>query len=86
MLPDIVEKFRLGQQQVAESDARTNADLLKTLASEEPGRAGELLQYVLNTQEERRVMDAVTEAVERLGGRVLTPEHDGLFVCAACGA
>ena len=86
LLPDIVEQFRLDQEQVAENDARMNADLLKTLASEEPGRAGELLQYVLNTQEERRVMDAVTKAVERLGGRVLTPEHDGLFVYAACGA
>ena len=84
-LPDIVEQFRLEQKHVAESDARANADLLQKLASEEPGRASELLQYVLNTQEERRVMDAVQGAVEQLGGRVLTPEHDGLFVYAPCG-
>ena len=42
-MPDIVEQFRLDQEQVAENDARINADLLKTLASGEPGRAGELL-------------------------------------------
>ena len=57
-------------------------ELLQQLSEEDPSRAMELLQYVLNTKEERRVMDSVGEAVRRLGGTVMTYEHDGLFVHA----
>ena len=81
-LPDIVEAFRLEMQEAREADARNHPELHKQLAMEDPSRAKELVQYVLNTKEERRVMDSVSDAVERLGGRVMTDEHDGLFVYA----
>ncbi len=42
------------------------------------------MQYALNTQEERRVIDAVEKAVHRLGGAIMAYEHDGLFVYAPC--
>ncbi len=83
-LPDCVESFRMEMQEVRKLDARNHPELLQKLAAEEPARAMELLQYVLNTQEERRVMDSVEAAVQRLGGRVMAYEHDGLFVHAPC--
>ena len=61
-------------QEVRELDARNHPELLQTLAAEEPARAMELLQYVLNTQEERRVMDAIEASVQRLGGQVMAYE------------
>jgi hypothetical protein len=81
-LPDCVEAFRLEMQEAREADARNHPGLHQQLVAEEPARALELLQYTLNTKEERRVMDSVGDAVERLGGRVMTYEHDGLYVSA----
>ena len=70
-LPEIVERFRLEQEQVRSMDAKSNALLLESLAKEDPARAEELLQYALNTTEERRVIDAVEIALQRIGGRVM---------------
>jgi len=83
-LPDIVARFQSDQKQVALLDAAENPELLETLAEGEPGRHHELLQYVLNTEEERRVIDAVAFAVRRMDGRILALEHDGLFICSTC--
>eukprot|EP00959_Pyramimonas_sp_CCMP1952_P440530 9223214-Pyramimonas_sp.AAC.1 len=60
-------------------DQEANQEILRVLQAEDPGRASEVLQYVLNTAEERRVMDKVEEALQQMGGRVLAFEHDGLF-------
>ena len=83
-LPDIVEQFRLAQQQMSILDAEENPEILQRLGAEDPGRATELLQYALNTAEERRAMDNIEEEVHRLGGKVMAYEHDGLFVYAPC--
>ena len=85
-LPDLVENFRLEMQKAREADAGNHPELYKHLVAEDPARAMELLQYVLNTKEERRVMDSVEEAVQRLGGTVMTYEHDGLYVYAPLAA
>ena len=65
-------------------DKAANPDLFRALAAEDPGRAAELLHYVLITAEERRVIDRIEEEVRRLGGRVMAYEHDRLFVYAPC--
>ena len=70
-LPEIVTRFRADQEEVRRLDAEGHADLLDKLRAEDAGRAEERLQYVLNTQEERRVIDAVEQAVRRLGGEVM---------------
>lgn len=85
-LPASVEAFRLEMQDVRKLDARNHPELVRQLSEEDPARSMELLQYVLNTQEERRVMDSVGAAVQRLGGTVMAFEHDGLFVHAPCAA
>ena len=84
-LPEIVERFRVEQEEISRRDQEANQEILRVLQAEDPGRAAEVLQYVLNTAEERRVMDKVEEALQQMGGRVLAFEHDGLFVYAPCG-
>ena len=74
-LPEIVTRFRADQEEVRRLDAEGHADLLDKLRAEDAGRAEERLQYVLNTQEERRVIDAVEQAVRRLGGEVMAYEQ-----------
>lgn len=39
---------------------------------------------MLNTQEERRVIDAAQKAVERLGGQTMAFEHERLYVYVPC--
>ena len=80
-----MERFRVEQEEVSRRDQEANREILRVLQAEDPGRAAEVLQYVLNTAEERRVMDKVEEALQKMGGRVLAFEHDGLFVYAPCG-
>ncbi len=84
-LPLIVKGFHADQEEAMRLDCENNPELLDALKREDPTRAEELLQYVLNTQEERRAMDLAAEAVQRLGGEVLAYEHDGLFVRVCCG-
>ena len=81
-LPEIVERFRVEQEEISRRDQEANQETLRVFQAEDPGRAAEVLQYVLNTAEERRVMDKVEEALQQMGGRVLAFEHDGLFVYA----
>ena len=43
---------------------------------------GDLVQYVLNTAEERRVIDSAVDALKRAGAEIGAFEHDGLYVQA----
>lgn len=79
-LPQIVWQFRNDQREVRRLDEASNQELFAKLKTDDPVRASELLQYVLNTQEERRVVDAVAQAVANAGGEVMAFEHDGLYV------
>ena len=83
-LPPIVEAFRMEQEEVRRLDGEGHPELFAKLKIQDATRAEELLQYVLNTQEERRVIDAVQQAVDRLGGQTMSIEHDGLYVYAPC--
>ena len=83
-LPPIVEQFRNDQREVRRLDENLNPELLSKLRAEDPARASELLQYVLNTCEERRVIDSVAQAVVRVGGEIMAYEHDGLYVKVDC--
>ena len=57
-LPPIVAQFREDQCELRRLDEASNAELLRKLREEDVTRASELLQYVLSTMEERRVIDA----------------------------
>ena len=70
-LPPIVAQFRADQCQLRRLDEANNVELLRKLREEDIARASELLQYVLNTTEERRVIDAASRAVERAGGQTM---------------
>ena len=62
-LPEIVERFRVEQEEISRRGQEANQEILRVLQAEDPGRAVEVLQCVLNTAEERRVMDKVEEAL-----------------------
>ena len=66
-----------------------NRDVLKRLRNE-TARPRELLCYVLNTAQERELIDRVVNVVHRLDGNVLAYKHDGLFLAfegdRACSA
>ena len=40
----------------------------------------DLLQYVLNTSEERRAIDLICEALKTRGVEICAYEHDGLYL------
>ena len=76
---DYALKFQRTVRALVAEDCSKNRDVLKRLRNE-TARPRELLCYVLNTAQERELIDRVVNVVHRLDGDVLAYEHDGLFL------
>ena len=95
-LPAIVRDFHVEQHEIRLVDLQLNQQLVEDLQccgtrfGSEVSRlnggsastTNDLLQYVLNTSEERRVIDAIQKKLTLHGIEVGAFEHDGLFVMA----
>ena len=76
---DYALEFQRTVRALVAEDCSKNRDVLKRLR-DETARPRELLCYVLNTAQERELIDRVVNVVHRLDGDVLAYEHDGLFL------
>ena len=76
---DYALEFQRTVRALVAEDCSKNRDVLKRLRNE-TARPRELLCYVLNTAQERELIDRVANVVHRLDGNVLAYEHDGLFL------
>ena len=86
-LPAFVQQFELEQATARAKDVQELPELVARLRdSRMLGRqthtVSDLLQYILNTSEERRAIDLMCEAFKKRGVEICAYEHDGLYLRA----
>ena len=88
-LPKFVSEFKKAQDEIRKKDMEDNPQIVNKLRDPkinvgfdlgEGHTICDLLQYVLNTTEERRVIDLISEAMKANGTDIDAFEHDGLFL------
>lgn len=88
-LPPFVQAFCDEQVEMRSKDLCENADLAKRLrdpaihdfhAHTGKHTISDQMQYVLNTAEERRVIDLAADTLAQVGVEIGAYEHDGLFI------
>ena len=84
-LPAFAQQFELEQANARAKDMQEQPELVAKLRDTrllggEMHTVTDLLQYVLNTCEERRAIDLMCEALKKRGVEICAYEHDGLYL------
>ena len=90
-LPDFVQTFHEDQRAASAKDMHDHPELAAKLQDArllggDMHTGSDLLQYILNTKEERRVIDLICESLKHKGVEICSYEHDGLFLRTQLGS